>query len=412
MNYPFFIARRYLFAKKSHNVINVISTISMAGIALASFALICTLSVFNGFHSLVQGLLSEFDPQLAVVPAQGQFFDRNDARLDSVMASGLVETACFSLEEQALIQYNSQQQVCMAKGVDDRFYDLTGIEHLLRGNGIFMLKDEVTDYCIMGVGLMGRLDCGINPARGMSLYMPRLDGKAVNPLNPGQSFNHAYVFSPGVIFKVNQEKYDENYVIISLDLAEQLTGRKGQASALELKLKDGVNEYMAKRHLKQILGPDFKVLDRVEQQPDVFKVVKLEKLVSYLFLSFILLIACFNIIGSLILLIIDKRADANLLESMGATRHDVERIFTLNGMMSSFLGALSGLVLGIIAILLQQHFGFLKLGDSGNFIVDAYPVVLKVSDLIIVLVTVLVVSYVAILPVGPLSRKLTDKPQD
>ncbi len=409
MKFPFFIARRYLFAKKSHNVINVISTISMAGIALASFALICTLSVFNGFHSLVEGLLSEFDPQLAVVPAQGRFFDRSDVRLDSIMSGGLVETACFSMEEQALIQYGSQQQVCMIKGVDDSFYYLSGIEHLLHGNGIFMLEDDVTDYCIMGVGLMSRLDCGINPVRGMSLYIPRLDGKAVNPLNPGQSFNQAHVFSPGVIFKVNQEKYDENYALISLHLAEQLTGRKGQASALELKLKDGVSEHTAKRRIGQILGNDYKVLDRVEQQPDVFKVVKLEKFVSYLFLSFILLIACFNIIGSLILLIIDKRTDAGLLESMGATRHDVERVFTLNGVMSSFLGALTGLVLGVVAILLQQHFGILKLGDAGNFIVDAYPVVLKISDLIIVLVTVLAVSYIAILPVGPLSRKLTAK---
>ncbi len=407
MKFPFFIARRYLFAKKSHNVINIISTLSMAGIALASFALICTLSVFNGFHSLVEGLLSEFDPQLAIVPAQGRFFDRSDVRLDSIMSGNLVETACFSIEEQALIQYGGQQQVCMIKGVDDSFYYLSGIEHLLHGNGIFMLEDDVTDYCIMGVGLMGRLDCGINPVRGMSLYIPRLDGKAVNPLNPGQSFNQAHVFSPGVIFKVNQEKYDENYALISLRLAEQLTGRKGQASALELKLRDGVNERTAKRRIGQILGCDYKVLDRVEQQPDVFKVVKLEKFVSYLFLSFILLIACFNIIGSLILLIIDKRTDASLLESMGATRHDIEHIFTLNGVMSSFIGALTGLVLGVIAILLQQHFGILKLGDAGNFIVDAYPVVLKMSDIVIVLLTVLAVSYIAILPVGPLSRKLT-----
>ena len=379
----------------------------MAGIALASFALICTLSVFNGFHSLVEGLLSEFDPQLAVVPSQGHFFDRNSDRFDSIMATGLVETACYSLEEQALIQYGSQQQVCMIKGVDDSFHELTGIENLLRGNGIFMLKDEVCDYCILGVGLQGRLGCGINPVNGLSIYIPRLDGRTVNPLNPGQSFNRAKVYSPGVIFMVNQEKYDNDYALVSLELAEQLTGRTGQASALELRLKEGVNERMAKRQISQLLGTGFKVLDRVQQQPDIFKVVRLEKFVSYLFLSFILLIACFNIIGSLILLIIDKRSDASLLESMGATRHDVERIFTLDGVMSSFIGALSGLFLGVIAILLQQRFGILKLGSSGAFIVDAYPVVLKFSDIVIVLMTVLAVSYTAILPVAPLSRRLT-----
>lgn len=407
MNYPFFIARRYLFAKKSHNVINVISAISMAGIALASFALICTLSVFNGFHSLVQGLLSEFDPQLSVVSAHDRFFDSDDARLDSVLSCGLVELSCFTLEEQALIQYGNQQQVCMIKGVDDNFHDLTGIEGLLRGNGIFMLKDDVCDYCIVGAGLMGRLGCGINPVRGLSLYIPRLDGKSVNPLNPGQSFNHAKVYSPGVIFMVNQEKYDENYALVSLDLARQLTGRSGQASALELKLHDGVSLRQAQHRIAKMLGPDFKVLDRIQQQPDVFKVVKLEKLVSYLFLSFILLIACFNIIGSLILLIIDKRTDAGLLESMGATRHDIERIFILNGVMTSLVGAITGLLLGVIAVLLQQHFGFIRLGASGSFIVDAYPVVLKVTDIVIVLLTVLAVSYLAILPIGPLSRKLT-----
>lgn len=404
MNFPFFIARRYLFARKSHNVINVISGISMAGIGLASFALICTLSVFNGFHGLISTLMSDFDPQLKVVAADSKFFSASDERIAQARELPFVSVSCLTLEEQALARYKSRQQICMVKGVEDSFHELTGIENLLRGNGVFMLEDDVCSYCIMGAGLMSRLDCGINPVNPIGLYIPRKDGP-VSVLNPTAAFNQADVYSPGAVFLVSQEKYDDNYVLISLNLARRLSGREDGASALELGLVDGYSLRKARKQLEQVLGSDFVVQDRIEQQADVFKVVKLEKLISYFFLTFILLIACFNIIGSLIMLIIDKQQDASLLESMGADRRTVERIFVLNGMMISFVGALSGLVIGIIAVLLQQRFGFIKLGQEGSFIVDAYPVILELKDIIIVLATVLLVSYISVRPIGPISRR-------
>lgn len=408
MNYPFFIARRYLFAKKSHNVINVISAISVAGVMLASFALICTLSVFNGFHELVESLFHDFDPELKIVSQTNKFFRADEDRIKRVTELDIIDAYSFTLEEQALLSYKSRQQIAMIKGVDDSFHDLVGIENLLKGQGIYMLHDEVCNYGIMGLGLINKMDCGIKPAYPLRLSVPRKDGK-VNVANPAASFNQANIYSPGVAFLVDQEKYDENYVLISLDLARQLTDRQSEASALELRLKEGVSMRKAKNELSQILGHEYRILDRMQQQEDVFKVFKMEKFISYLFLTFILLIACFNIIGSLIMLIVEKQADAQLLESMGAGKKDIERIFIYNGVMISLLGAVSGLALGIVAVLLQQKYGFITLGSSGSFIVNAYPVSIHVQDIILVLITVLVVSFLSVRPIGPIARRFIRK---
>ena len=404
MNFPFFIARRYLFAKKSHNVINVISAISVAGIVLASFALICTLSVFNGFHELVESLFGNFDPDVKIVASKGKFFSTDDSRIQKAQELPFIESCSFTLEEQALISYKSRQQIAIIKGVEDSYHDLTGIENLLRGNGIFMLEDEVCHYGIMGVGLMNQMDCGMNPAYPLRLYVPKKEGQ-VNMMNPATSFNQADIYSPGATFLVNQEKYDDNYVLISLRLARELTDREGEASALEIKLQQGFPLRKARKELTAILGTDYLILDRLEQQADAYKVVRLEKFISYLFLSFILLIACFNIIGSLIMLMVEKQQDARLLGSLGAEQKTVERIFVINGVLISLIGAVSGLILGIIAVLLQQKFGFISLGSSGTFIVDAYPVSIHFEDIILVLVTVLAVSFISVRPIGPIARR-------
>ena len=408
MNFPFYIARRYLFAKKSHNVINVISAISVAGIMLASFALICTLSVFNGFHELVESLFRDFDPELKVVASDKKFFSTDDDRIQQACNLDFIDVFTFTLEEQALISYNSKQQITMIKGVDDSYHDLVGIENLLKGNGIYMLEDAVCHYGIMGIGVMSKMDCGIKPSYPLKLYVPKKEGR-INMSNPVSSFNYANIYSPGVVFCVEQEKYDDNYVLVSLDLAQQLTDRENEASALEIKTKEGTSLRKAIRELESLLGPEFKVQDRLHQQQDVFKVFKMEKFISYLFLTFILLIACFNIIGSLIMLMVEKQKDAVLLESMGAGQKTVERIFIINGVLISLIGAVTGLILGVIAVLLQQKYGFISLGSAGNFIVDAYPVSIKIEDIILVLITVLVVSFLSVRPIGPIARRFIRK---
>ena len=408
MNFPFYIARRYLFAKKSHNVINVISAISVAGIMLASFALICTLSVFNGFHELVESLFRDFDPEIKVVAADSKFFSTDNEKIQNACQLDFIDVFTFTLEEQALISYKSKQQITMIKGVEDSYHDLVGIENLLKGNGIYMLEDEVCHYGIMGIGIMSRMDCGMKPSYPLKLYVPKKEGR-INMTNPAASFNQASIYSPGVVFCVEQEKYDDNYVLVSLELAQQLIDREKEASALEIKTKEGTSLRKAIRELESALGPGFQVQDRLHQQQDVFKVFKMEKFISYLFLTFILLIACFNIIGSLIMLMVEKQQDAGLLKSMGAEQKTIERIFITNGVLISLIGAVSGLILGIIAVLLQQKYGFISLGTGGNFIVDAYPVSIKAQDIILVLVTVLVESFLSVRPIGPIARRFIRK---
>lgn len=405
MNFPFYIAKRYLFAKKSHNVINVISGISVAGIALASFALICTLSVFNGFNDLVATLFTKFDPELKIVSTQGKLFNTDNSKIQDLSDLPFVEEYSFSLEEQALIQYRNSQQIITIKGVEESFYATSGIEDILRGNGIFMLADEVCNYGIPGLGIISKLGSGIQPAEPFKLYVPK-QGERVNMINAAANFNSCNVYSPGVAFQVNQAKYDENYLLVSLDVAENLTGYNNQATAIELKLSDNISVKKAKKRIAALLGTEFKVLDRYEQQEDIFKVVKLEKFISYLFLTFILLIACFNIISSLIMLMIEKQADTEILRSLGADKSTTTQIFVYDGILISMIGAVSGVVLGTIAALMQQHFGFIPLGTNGGFIVDAYPVNLKIEDIVLVLATVLVVSYISIKPIGKLAKRV------
>jgi len=405
MNFPFYIAKRYLFAKKSHNVINVISGISVAGIALASFALICTLSVFNGFNDLVATLFTKFDPELKIVSTQGKLFNTDNSKIQDLSTLSFVEEYSFSLEEQALIQYRNSQQIITIKGVEESFYATSGIEDILRGNGIFMLADEVCNYGIPGIGIISKLGSGIQPAEPFKLYVPK-QGERVNMINAAANFNSCNVYSPGVAFQMNQAKYDENYLLVSLDVAENLTGYNNQATAIELKLSDNISVKKAKKRIAALLGTDFKVLDRYEQQEDIFKVVKLEKFISYLFLTFILLISCFNIISSLIMLMIEKQSDTEILRSLGADKSTTTQIFIYDGILISMIGAVSGVVLGTIAALLQQQFGFIPLGTNGGFIVDAYPVNLKIEDIVLVLATVLVVSYISIKPIGKLAKRV------
>ena len=405
MNFPFYIAKRYLFAKKSHNVINVISGISVAGIALASFALICTLSVFNGFNDLVATLFTKFDPELKIVSTQGKLFNTDNSKIQDLSTLPFVEEYSFSLEEQALIQYRNSQQIITIKGVEESFYATSGIEDILRGNGIFMLADEVCNYGIPGIGIISKLGSGIQPAEPFKLYVPK-QGERVNMINAAANFNSCNVYSPGVAFQMNQAKYDENYLLVSLDVAENLTGYNNQATAIELKLSDNISVKKAKKRIAALLGTDFKVLDRYEQQEDIFKVVKLEKFISYLFLTFILLISCFNIISSLIMLMIEKQSDTEILRSLGANKSTTTQIFIYDGILISMIGAVSGVVLGTIAALLQQQFGFIPLGTNGGFIVDAYPVNLKIEDIVLVLATVLVVSYISIKPIGKLAKRV------
>ena len=404
-----FIARRYLFAKKSHHAINIISGISVLGVAVATMAMVVTLSVFNGFQDLVADLFTAFDPELLVTPKDGQTISAKDAALLQLKKNDAVEVFTPVLEGQALVVEGGKQQVVTIKGVADNVTEQGHIEDILYGDGHFCLHADVLEYGILGIQLAQNLGLPAFFENPMQVYAPK-PGERVNIGNPLSSFNHDELQSPGVVFMVRQAKYDAHYILTSLGFAQRLFEREGKVSSVELKLKNGgdSNVKKVKQQLQAQLGERFVVKDRYEQQNDVFRVMRIEKLISYLFLSFILLVACFNIIGSLSMLMIDKRQDIQTLRSLGATDSQICTIFRLEGHIISLAGALLGLVLGGVLCWVQQKYGIVTMGGSeGSFIIETYPVSVYWTDIVLVLVTVLAVGWLAIwYPVKYLANKI------
>ena len=298
------------------------------------------------------------------------------------------------------------------KGVEDNFNRLTAIDSILYGRGELVLHDEVVDYAIPGIELISVLGTGIRFLDPLEVYAPKR-GVKVNVANPASGFQMDYLHSSGLTFAVNQQKYDASYILTSLEFARNLFQYDTEVSSVELKLRPDAYINKVKDKIENVLGEDFHVQDRYEQQMDTYRIMEVEKLISYLFLSFILLIACFNVIGSLSMLIIDKRDDVTTLRNLGADNQLISRIFLLEGCLISFIGALVGVVLGLVLCLAQQEFGIISLGSgdsAGAFVVDAYPVSVHFSDVILVLVTVLGVGFLSVLyPVRYLSRRLLDK---
>ena len=412
MNFSFYIAKRYLFSKKSHNAINVISGVSVCGVALATLALVCTLSVFNGFQDLVTTMLTAFDPELKITAVSGKVFDAQDDRIQSLKQMPEVEVFSESLEDNVMVQYKDRQAMAVIKGVEDNFSQLTAIDSILYGRGEMMLHDEVVAYAIPGIELVSILGTGVRFLDPLEIYAPKR-GSKINVASPASSFNSDDLHSSGLVFAVNQQKYDASYILTSLKFARDLFQYDTEVSSIELKLKEGANINKVQGRIASLLGKDFQVLNRYEQQADTYRIMEVEKLISYLFLTFILLIACFNVIGSLSMLIIDKRADVVTLRNLGANDETIKRIFLLEGCLISFLGALIGVVLGVALCLVQQEFGLISLGSgdsAGAFVVDAYPVNVQLTDVLLVLLTVLVISFFSVqYPVRYLSRRLLGK---
>ena len=409
MNLALYIARRYLFSKKSHNAINVISAIAVCGVALATLALVCTLSVFNGFHDLISSFFTHFDPQLKVEAARGKTFVQDSAMMASIQQIEGVEVVSMTLEDNAMAKYQEQQAMVTIKGVDDNFQALTGVEEILYGNPELKLYDEVADYGIPGIQLMYILGMGMQPFDPIEVYAPRT-GTRVNMSNPMANFRRLPLYSPGTVLNINDARYASTYIVASLDYAQRLFDCPGEISAIELRLTPGASTGRVKRAVQQLVGDGFTVHDRYEQQEATFKVVKIEKFVSYLFLCFILMVACFNIISSVSMLILDKRDNVDTLRSMGATQNMAERIFIYEGNLIAFFGAITGLVLGVVLCLLQQEFGIIGLGGDGQFVVDAYPVRVKLLDILLVFVSVILVNAVSVwLPIKLLNKYFMKK---
>ena len=412
MSFPFYIARRYLFSKKSHNAINVISGVSVCGVALATLALVCTLSVFNGFQDLVTTMFTAFDPEIKITAANGKVFDAQDERIQSLKELPEIEVFSESLEDNAMVQYKGRQTMVVIKGIEDNFNQLTAIDSILYGRGDWILHDEVVDYAIPGIELVSVLGTGIRFLDPLEVYAPKR-GVKINVANPSTSFESAYLHSSGLVFAVNQQKYDASYILTSLSFARELFQYGTEVSSIELRLVADADLKKVKNEIKRILGNDFLIQDRYEQQADTYRIMEVEKLISYVFLSFILLIACFNVIGSLSMLIIDKRNDVVTLRNLGADDQLISRVFLFEGYMITFFGALIGVGLGLLLCFIQQEFGLISLGSgssAGAFVVDAYPVSVYATDVILVLITVLVTGFLSVFfPVRYLTRRLLIK---
>ena len=407
MNFPFFVARRYLFSKKSTHAINVISGISAVGVSVATMALVVTLSVFNGFHDLVAYLFTNIDPQIKVTPVKGKSAPADDPILTKIRQLPQVEVATETVQDIALATYNGRQAMVVVKGVQDNFDSLTHIKDILMGNGTYELHAADLNYGILGIRLAETLQTGYSYKNPLKLYAPKREGQ-LNMANPEDGFVEDELYSPGVLFMVKQAKYDKNHIITSIAFARNLFGQQGMISSLEMRLKPGSDFDAVKSKMQKIAGDKYHVCDRFEQQEDTFKIMKIEKLMAYIFLTFILMVACFNIIGSISMLIIDKKNDVVTLRNLGASDKQIVRVFLFEGRMISSIGAVVGILIGLLLCWLQQEYGLVGLGrSSGSFVVDSYPVSVHPEDIVLVFITVIAVGWIAVwYPVRYFAKRL------
>jgi len=405
MNVSFFIARRYLFSKKSHNAINVISAISVCGIAIATMAMVCVLSVFNGFGGIVEEMFSAFDPHLKISVKEGKVFGYQTPEFERALQLEGIQMISESLEENALFKFENQQVPVRMKGVSEDFKLMTDMKKLIV-DGSFQLREDVVDYTTLGAGLAVTLGARPGFISPVEIYAPRRDVR-VNLANPSAAFTTGYAQIGGV-FSLNQPEYDDQMAIIPIELARELFDYTDEVTSLDIKLTPDASAQRVKREMQRLLGDDFLVEDRYEQQRESFRMLQIEKWVTFLILAFILLIAVFNVVGSLSMLIVEKRDDIRSLQHMGASNHLVARIFLYEGWLITFIGIITGIVIGLGLCLLQQHYGLLRLSNTpGAYIIDAYPVIVQVSDLLIVFAVVSVIGLLTVLyPVNNLRKQL------
>lgn len=405
MKLSLYIAKRYLFAKKSRNAINVISAVSVAGMTVGTMALIIVLSVFNGLESLVKSIFNTFDPDLKISAAEGKTFTPDSSRL--MLLSKVNGVACYSLclEENALLKYGDKQYIATIKGVDDNYIKVSGIDSTM-WDGEFKLKsDQGRPYAVPGIGIANFLGLRINFITPLDIYEPRRT--AGSTINPEDAFIKKFIFPSG-IFQIEQE-YDSKYVYVPLEFACELLEYDNRVSSVEVKFADHADEKAVQKSVTRIFGKDFLVQNKYEQQELFYKVMRSERLAIFFILLLILLIASFSIIGSLTMLIIEKERDVEILKSLGADNNLIRKIFIFEGWLISIIGALAGILLGFIVCRLQQRFGLIRL-RSDSLIMDAYPVVMKLKDFIIVPATVLLIGYwAAWYPVRYLTKKYLKK---
>ena len=391
MNFPFYIARRYLVAKKSHNAINIISLISVLGVTTGTMALIVILSVFNGFDSLVRSLINSFNPDLRIELAEGKTFVPDPVTINKLRETNGVYDLSLILEDKALVRYDEQQTIAVVKGVDDNYVNITGLDSMLV-EGEFALRRNNEPLALVGRGIRIYLNIMLLSPRQMSLYVPRRTADI--SMEATRALSRKYLSVAGV-FSIEQD-YDLRYILVPLDFAQQLFEYSGgEISMIEVKLTPDANSYRVQEQIREILGSGYHVLDRYQQNEVFYKTMQAEKWVIFLILVFILMVASFNVIGTLTMLMLEKKKDVITLSNLGADTKLIRKIFLIEGWMISASRAVLGTLLGLLICFIQMRFGVISLQGSGSFIIDAYPVVVKYSDVLITLVAVIIIGFVA-----------------
>ncbi len=402
MNLSFYIAKRYLFSKKRTNLINIISAISVAGMAIGTIGLIIGLSVFNGFDNLIKSLFSSFDPDLKITLVEGKSFDANNPVFNQVRQMKDVLFFSEVVEDNALLRYENRQVLATIKGVSDDYSQMTGLDTMMM-DGTFKLKDADKLYAVIGQGIAINLSVGLSLFNPISIYVPK-KGRGSATAVAG-SFNQGSIYPSG-IFSVQQE-LDSKYMIVPLSFARKLFEMADKVNSVELKLRNGASVRKVQEEISAMLGNRFKVKNRYQQHDYLYKTMQGEKYAVYLILILILIIASFNIVGSLTMLIIDKKEDIAVLQSMGADKSLIRNIFLFEGWSVSLLGAVIGTVIGVAICQLQITYGLVKLqGDGGSFIIDAYPMKIVTPDIMLIFFSVLLIGFLAAwLPVKYISGK-------
>lgn len=387
------IAWRYLFAKKQFNAIHIITAISSAAVGVVTAAMICVLSVMNGFGVMVEQLFSQFDPDLRITAKAGKSFSISEEKKHALLELPCVDLLSESISETALVYFEDKQMPVQLMGVDPSFSALTGIENIIT-DGHYEVYDGAFDRAVLGQGLAWKLGIGARFVHGIQVYAPKREGK-VNMLRPDANFNQERCFIAGT-FAVNQQKYDDNLMLVDIGLTRRLLDYDStEVTALQVGVNEAYSIKQTKREIATVLGDGYVLQDRYEQQEDFFRILRVEKLLTALLLIFILLIATFNGIGSLSMLIIDKQQDIRTLSHLGASDGMIRKVFVLEGWMVNTLGAIGGLIVGLGVCLLQEHFGLLKLGNGSEYVLNAYPVAVQGWDIALVSAVVLVLGAVS-----------------
>ena len=382
-----------MFAKKQFNAIHIITAISSVAVGVVTAAMVCVLSVMNGFGVMVEQLFSQFDPDLRITAQKGKSFSISEEKKDELLGLPSVDLLSESITETALVYFEDKQMPVQLQGVDAEFDELTGIEQIIT-DGHYEVYDGAFDRAVLGQGLAWKLGIGARFVSGIEVYAPKREGK-VNMLRPDANFNRETCFIAGT-FAVNQQKYDDNLMLVDIDLTRRLLDYDStEVTALQVAVAEGYSVKQAKKEIVSVLGEGYAVQDRYEQQEDFFRILRVEKLLTTLLLVFILLIATFNGIGSLSMLIIDKQQDIRTLSHLGASEKMIRSVFVLEGWMVNALGAFGGLVVGLVVCLLQEHLGLLKLGNGAEYVIEAYPVAVQGWDIVMVIVVVLALGAIS-----------------